>query len=701
LKKKLNYILKNLLFYCTNYFKYFWFFIKDLKKKLLIKLIVFWETYFIVDNFSREFIANWPKNKEKTIYQKIMNDLNKEYTREDQMRDIYKYMITRRQRHKWHIVSPSVWPIYTASSVFIFVFGFVCLMHFIAGGLFLLLIGLILFIGCLFGWFRDIIRESVYMGYHTIQVQENLRLGFVLFIVSEVMFFFSFFWAYFHCSFSPSIWIGCIRPPEGIVYFFLYEKLYNDHHLFKALVYPNEFNKFLFKPYYLKFKYLNFFSSFEVGYMNLGFDNLVEYSFLRRYFWVAHVKPPAKDLFYTANQRIIYSSEFRLSFKNFFWSLFNDSSNKPDELCISMIKLFKKLKLTCSCSELDSINDYVAANNTRSKSLKTRILKFNILDLIFYDKGVLMNPYKVPFLNTITLLTSGGFLTLSHSYLRLSNFQKAIRALFITLVFACYFIGCQFYEYSHAMFSINDGIYGSVFYMLTGFHGFHVIIGTIFLIVCYFRFQLAHFTRTDHLGYECAIWYWHFVDVVWILLYLTLYFWPNIYFFKGSYYEFWFSNFSFFHNFGIKLTFTKEFLKSFILINDVTFPKLNLMNNIEDICSYNINKIKRVYTDYFFFKTAFNAYFQLVDSIYLTYIVEEKIWYFFPRLHDITVDPEYSRFYFFIFYGFASFFFSRNFGFYMFEILKRQIFVVITWIAEKTPKRFNDFIYTFNRYVYL
>ena len=143
-------------------------------------------------------------------------------------------------------------------------------------------------------------------------------------------------------------------------------------------------------------------------------------------------------------------------------------------------------------------------------------------------KGVeTMNPWLIPLLNTALLLTSGASLTWSHSALIGGYRIEVITGLVFTLVFATIFTLFQVYEYLNAPFSLTDGVYGSTFYMLTGLHGFHVIVGTAFLTVCLYRMRRHHFTTTSHVGYECAAWYWHFVDVVWIFLFLVVYIWGD------------------------------------------------------------------------------------------------------------------------------------------------------------------------------
>jgi len=102
-----------------------------------------------------------------------------------------------------------------------------------------------------------------------------------------------------------------------------------------------------------------------------------------------------------------------------------------------------------------------------------------------------------------------------------------MKGLLLTIALAIVFTGLQAFEYASAPFSISDSVYGSVFYMTTGFHGFHVFVGTCFLAVCTLRLYFNHFTREHHVGFEFAAWYWHFVDVVWLFLFIVVYWWGN------------------------------------------------------------------------------------------------------------------------------------------------------------------------------
>ena len=264
--------------------------------------------------------------------------------------------IQNTQKHGFHLVDPSPWPFISAFSVLFLTFGGVSFMHGYNGGFSLWLFGLFMLLFMMFCWWRDVIREATFEGQHTNAVSSGLRIGMLLFILSEVMFFFAFFWAFFHSSFNPGLAIGAVWPPAGMV---------------------------------------------------------------------------------------------------------------------------------------------------------------------------VLDPWKIPLLNTVVLLSSGASVTWTHHAIVYGSKSEAIIALIITVFLALFFTILQRFEYITAPFAISDGIYGSSFYMATGFHGFHVFIGTCFLTVCLLRLYQNHFTREQHFGFEAAAWYWHFVDVVWLFLFITVYWWGS------------------------------------------------------------------------------------------------------------------------------------------------------------------------------
>ncbi len=133
------------------------------------------------------------------------------------------------------------------------------------------------------------------------------------------------------------------------------------------------------------------------------------------------------------------------------------------------------------------------------------------------------DPWGLPFVNTLILLLSGTTVTMAHHALLNGNRRGLVRGLAITVVLGMLFTVLQAYEYGHAAFKFAGNIYGSTFFMATGFHGAHVIIGTIFLAVCLVRAMRGAFTPEQHFGFEAAAWYWHFVDVVWLFLFACIY----------------------------------------------------------------------------------------------------------------------------------------------------------------------------------
>jgi heme/copper-type cytochrome/quinol oxidase subunit 3 len=258
------------------------------------------------------------------------------------------------QRHGFHLVDPSPWPLVTAMAALSMTLSGVQYMHGYAGGGWILFLSFISILFSVAVWWRDVVREATYQGHHTSIVQLGMRYGMILFILSEVMFFFAFFWAFFASSLAPAIDIGAIWPPKGIEVF---------------------------------------------------------------------------------------------------------------------------------------------------------------------------NPWEIPLLNTLILLCSGVTVTWAHHAIVAGSREEAILGLFFTICLGAIFTGFQGFEYAEAAFCISDGVYGSSFFMATGFHGFHVLVGSIFLNTMLFRQVKYHFTKQHHFGFEAAAWYWHFVDVVWLFLFTVVYWW--------------------------------------------------------------------------------------------------------------------------------------------------------------------------------
>nr|ALO77426.1 cytochrome c oxidase subunit 3 [Attagenus hottentotus] len=260
----------------------------------------------------------------------------------------------KHSNHPFHLVEISPWPILGALSAMITMMGLIKWFHMFKSNLFLL--GTLATMMIMYQWWRDISREGTYQGLHTFKVTMSLRWGMILFITSEVFFFVSFFWGFFHSSLSPTPELGMMWPPKGIIPF---------------------------------------------------------------------------------------------------------------------------------------------------------------------------NPSQIPLLNTIILLTSGLTVTWTHHSLMENNYKQTIQGLSLTVLLGIYFSMLQGFEYLEAPFTISDATYGSTFFVATGFHGLHVLIGSTFLLVCLIRLINNHFSPIHHFGFEAAAWYWHFIDVVWLLLYVSIYWWGS------------------------------------------------------------------------------------------------------------------------------------------------------------------------------
>nr|QUB07116.1 cytochrome c oxidase subunit 3 [Donacia flemola] len=258
------------------------------------------------------------------------------------------------KNHPFHLVDYSPWPLFGSLSAMTLMMGLIQWFH--LNKSLLLIMGIFITILVMIQWWRDIIRESTFQGLHTMKVTVGLRWGMILFILSEIFFFMSFFWSFFHNSLSPNIEIGMMWPPKSIQTF---------------------------------------------------------------------------------------------------------------------------------------------------------------------------NPLEIPLLNTLILLTSGLTVTWAHHGLMENNYEQTLQSLFLTIMLGYYFSILQAYEYKEAPFTMADSIYGSSFFMATGFHGLHVLIGTTFLTICLIRHWYNHFSYTHHFGFEAAAWYWHFVDVVWLFLYISIYWWGS------------------------------------------------------------------------------------------------------------------------------------------------------------------------------
>lgn len=324
--------------------------------------------------------------------------------------DILLAIKIKQQQHPFHLVDPSPWPAVVSISLFHLMFFNTSLLNetihlrdllnlnpitailFPYNSLYFIFYVTVFGIS-LFYWFYNITLEASYRGQHSIEVQKMLRNGFLLFIVSEIMFFFSFFWSFFHLSVSPSIFIGGVWPAKAM-------------------------------------------QSIVINPMGLPFYNtliLVCSGIVVTWFHLHFLYTPK------ANYFVLFNSQ-----------------------------------------------------NTTLNNFEKQ-LYFFLLPNVKFSRKLL----------------------------------ACIISLFLTICLGLLFTLLQLYEYIHSVFNISDSVYGSIFYLTTGFHGVHVIVGTLLLAVGLMRLLNNEFTPKHHIGLECAIYYWHFVDVVWLFLYFFLYWWSK------------------------------------------------------------------------------------------------------------------------------------------------------------------------------
>jgi heme/copper-type cytochrome/quinol oxidase subunit 3 len=351
-------------------------------------------------------------------------------------------------KHPYHLVTSSPWPFIVSLSLMGVTFGGVLYMHQIALGGLTLMFGLISLLFTMFCWFRDIVREGTFEGQHTLLVQRGLKAGMILFIVSEVMFFFSFFWGFFHSSLAPAIQIGGIWPPKGI----------------------------------------HVFNPWEIPLLN----TLILLTSGASVTW-AHFAVRSKLT------RWLTSRSFDRSFP----------ANDYDRtyFVAKMYQLGEPSKVSAATTEkvLVTLNFFLATSSAVVKAYHQGQTKGSSVSLAGYLPSQLV----------------------VSSVLKRSR-HDMLFSLGVTIFLGFVFTVIQFFEYKHATFTISDSVYGSTFFLTTGFHGVHVIVGTLLLLVCFIRGYRYHFTRTHHIGLESAIWYWHFVDVVWLGLYISIYHWGGL-----------------------------------------------------------------------------------------------------------------------------------------------------------------------------
>lgn len=349
------------------------------------------------------------------------------------------------QFHNFHILKPNALPFMTSVFVYLFVFSFLIKL-FLNDFMFYCLIPVYFFsllFPIVFWWFYILDKE---IKEHTSAIRFNLKFGFFLFIISEVMFFFSFFWAYFHSGLSSTYDIGYIWPPVGFNF---------------IIVYPFEL------PLLNTIILLT--SGCTITAVHYNLESLI--------------------LFYKKHSYMY--------------------------LRIFVVIVFFKKKFI-NIKESLKINFL-----TKFKEILSIVKHSKCLNLFFKSH---LNEKTFKFIKTFKTFVKYYWINISFKFCLL---KKLLYGLFtVTLVLGLFFTYVQFYEYKNTSIFLSDSIFGSCFYILTGFHGFHVFVGTFLLLISFVQLFFNQFEDGYFLGFECAIWYWHFVDIVWLFLFIFVYVWP-------------------------------------------------------------------------------------------------------------------------------------------------------------------------------
>jgi quinol-cytochrome oxidoreductase complex cytochrome b subunit/heme/copper-type cytochrome/quinol oxidase subunit 3 len=519
----------------------------------------------------------------------------------------------REYRHPFHLVTTSPWPFSISFSLSLALLGVVAFFHRFLSSDTLMQLGLFFMLYVMFRWFVDITREGTFEGNHLDKVQFGLKSGMLLFITSEVLFFFAFFWGFFHASLAPAIQIGGVWPPLGIAVFNPWDiPLLNTLILLtsgaavtwahfgirtsaktmlrdlyewdpRAMLWVRQGQQLFLLSKLLRFKqfkhksvrytffevkdklriypmrrvrfitHFNFFLSLYRVWMLKTFcgivvakrrstqwlilalrRHLVEFSASMTLFFAQFVMPVLaakerffEDFFYFRLRRRLYFLKrirYRYS-RRLRWAYQRRRRNRFFGVTQAMLSAArrrrrKQRRLERKAERRSFAISYVKGRRFRWLSRRNRLQPL----------------FTSPFVHILKQFMEFNAYFLYAFALKIMRFrlfrpritrsrQEVIYGFLLTISLGILFTIIQYYEYLHAPFNISDSVYGTTFFVTTGFHGLHVIVGTLLLLVSLRRMITYHFTNAHHVGMEAAIWYWHFVDVVWLGLYISIYHW--------------------------------------------------------------------------------------------------------------------------------------------------------------------------------